>query len=209
MPIYALPEAITYFLIWIDAIKLQAKIRPGLAMDIRFDIKGDRHAAKVVDDFLAADKLITGEADWVWYDQSAEYRRTYVVTVDGIPTGATLELIAYPMLQEQKIYPFTITLNFPPCVERLEVLPSSGGHTNPFKEYSDYDQVIRGSHYHGWEDNKYLAKANDLPKELDIARVLPVEIKAFDSATRWFCQRTNIIIEKHQYLELPPRSWLL
>lgn len=128
-----------------------------------------------------------------------------MVAVDGIPTGATLDATAYPLADH---YPFTITLNFPPCIWRLDYDPPYSSHTNPISNFSEFERVVYGPHYHAWADHSRYAKPNALPRELDWARPLPSSIKKYEHAIRWFCDETNIRLENDQFLELPARGLL-
>jgi hypothetical protein len=169
----------------------------------RFNLSGSRHAREVVDDFLACDKTLEGTADW--QDFGEESRLKWPISVDGILTDASLDATAYPFAG---LYPFTITLNFPPCIWRLEHGPGYLRHDNPLEEMSQFDRTLWGPHYHSWADNRRLAKANALPPELEWARQLPEEIRKFEHAIRWLCGETKIMIRTEQVIELPPKGFL-
>ncbi len=172
-------------------------------MSARFSISGARHAREVVDDFLACDKTLEGTP--VWQEFEEESRIKLPVAADGLITAATLDVTAYPF---ENFYPFTITLNFPPCIWRLEHGPGYLRHDNPFEEMSQFERTLWGAHYHSWVDNRRLAKFNVLPPELEWARSLPNQIRRFEQAIRWFCSETKIIIRNEQILDLPSKGFL-
>lgn len=155
---------------------------------------------------MSQTKYVEGTAGWVAMPNSEEYRLKWPLSVDGIPTNATLDVSAHPMVYH---YPYTITLNFPPCVWRLEHVPPWDGHTNPFEPMSEFDDEVFGPHFHSWSDNSNYAGQSSLPKELERARVLPDTIKTYEQAFRWFCDQTNIILPSNEFVDLPTRERLL
>lgn len=175
-------------------------------MDERFDIHGDKHAAKVIEDFLQADKTVIGTAGWSCDIETEECRASWPVAVDGVPTGARLDVSAYPL---GDYYEFSIMLNFPPCITRLDFVAPFEAHGNPVEDFVRWNPIVWGPHIHLWEDNKRFCTASTLPKELEVAIALPEGIKRFEQAMRHFCDIVNITIASRDIPALPDRRTFL
>jgi hypothetical protein len=174
-------------------------------MTDRFDIKGERHAAKVVAEFLAVTKTAEGMAYWVRDDGSEECRIGWPIAVDGLLTSATLSVTAYPF---DEAHGFTITLNFPPCISRLDFVGPNEAHANPIEDFSRCDAIVYGPHVHLWQDNSRFCTASTLPRELECAIPVPLAVKRYEKAMFWFCDEVNIRFTQEQLLPLPPRNTL-
>jgi hypothetical protein len=171
-----------------------------------FDVGGEEHAAKVVDRFLAATKTLVGRGDWVCEIDTEECRMGWPLAVDGVLTRARLDVSAYPLEQD---YGFTITLNFPPCIMRLDYVPDYEGHTNPVEEYSRWPLIVLGPHIHLWEDNRRFCAASTLPRELLVAMPLANNIRRYEQAMHHFCDIARIQRSNDDLLPLPPRGRLI
>ena len=170
------------------------------------DVKGEKHAASVVAEFLAAPKTIAENSGWVCDPHTDECRIKYLLEIDGIPTSASLDVTSFPMTSSNG---FTITLNAPPCVARLDFDPPEKFHDNPIAAFLTLGSRIYGPHCHYWEDNAHLCDANSLPRELPYARPLPTTIATYRAALYWFCQNVNIIFHNGEFVERPPRGRLI
>lgn len=121
-------------------------------------------------------------------------------------SDAFLNLMYWPNSPEPK---FGIGLNYRVQIARLDFAPNHEWHDNPINRARLLGGArIYGPHYHSWEDNRHLATAAALSRELTCARQLPAQIKRWDQAFRWFCGEVGIVIEA-EVVEPPPRSSLL
>lgn len=157
--------------------------------------------------FLLVEKELQGEQFWGPGNRDEERRISWPISVEGEMFGATLALTAYPDEPEQR---FTITLNLPPCVWRLDMDPDYKRHRNPYDRGERLGtHTISGPNYHSWDDNRHLATPSRLPDKLTCARPLPTGFRTFERALRWFCGETKIILPNNQMVELPPRERLV
>ncbi|TPK58608.1 hypothetical protein FJ930_29660 [Mesorhizobium sp. B2-4-15] len=170
------------------------------------DIKADRHAAEAVADFLAATKTVEGTDGWSCDAHTEECRLKYLLAIDGIPVSASVDIMSFPMSGNNG---FTITLNVPPCIARLDFDPREKFHDNPVGDFSEFESRIYGPHCHAWPDNACLCDSNALPKELSYARPLDPAIMSYQSALFWFCQSVNIVFHNGVFIERPSRGRLL
>ncbi len=171
------------------------------------DIFGAHHpVATLVEKYLAAEKELSGIPNWRAGNRDGEQRAVWAVLLGDVNAG-NLDLTAYP---DEPSLRFTITLNLPPCIWRLDYDPDFKMHTNPPDRVPPLDDfTIRGPNYHAWDDNKHLVNGSSLPAKLKCARRLKENIRRFDSALRWFCGETNIKLPVGPLIDLPPRSRLL
>lgn len=167
---------------------------------------GRDYVSKLIDAFLAAEKTLQGKAAWLG-DGNAERRVRWPLLVGDTVSDAYLQLTAYPNRADQK---FTIALIYRVCVERVDWLPEYEWHDNPLDRADRLGGArLHGPHHHAWADNRHLATAAILPKELHCARLVPRQIRRWEQAFRWFCDGTRIGFEHDQMLDLPPRDKLL
>ena len=165
------------------------------------------YIADTVDAFLLAEKELEGEQHWSPGNRSEERRITWPVLVEGELIGAFLGLTAYPDEPKQR---FTITLNLPPCIWRLDMEPDYKLHRNPYRQAEQLGgHKIAGPNFNSWADNRHLATPARLPDKLTCARALPSTFKTFESAFRWFCGETRIIVPNNQMVSLPLRERLV
>ena len=175
-------------------------------MTDHFDIKGEEHAASVVERFLAVQKTIEGTGDWVCDQQTLKCRLKYALAIDGVIVPQTLDVSHFP---RSDIKGFTITLNFPPCILRLDYDPPEKYHDNPVSFIGGFEARVYGPHFHEWADNSRFCDKTNITDELPYARTLPTNIKSYKAALFWFCDRANIVMTNENYVELPPAEWLL
>ena len=162
--------------------------------------------AQAVEDFLAADKTLVGDGYWVCDPNEDQCRLKFTVARDGLPTASTLEVIDYPLESPRS---FTVTLNLPPCVWRLDFDPPYKAHTNDVPPMHECPRVVYGPHFHPWRLNAKFHKGKTPPDELPLALPLTSGARSFDSALAWFCAETRISIAKLQIPALPPRGRLV
>jgi hypothetical protein len=161
----------------------------------------------MVDALLAADKELAGTAIWEAGNRIGERRLVWPVLIGGQLKGVNLNITAYPNSPPLQ---FGITLNVPPCVWRLDFEHPHAKHRNPLPDAERLGGYrINGSNYHAWADNRHLATAATLPKELECARALPANIQTFEAGLRWFCGETKIRIRNEQMIEFPERTGLI
>lgn len=167
--------------------------------------------ADAVDAFLGAEKSLTGTAKWHDGTGDGDWRTSYVVLAEGEHVGAALDLTAYPHIPtDREDCRFTITLNCPQPIWRIDFEPPDKGHTNPLDRSRFLGEgLVYGPHYHSWPDNRHIATKAMLPKELGCARTLPPQIRRWEQAFRWFCGETGITLPSGAMLELPKRSRLV
>lgn len=163
--------------------------------------------AEAIDQFIAADKTLVGDSGWVCDPNEDQCRLTYTIAVEGVPTGSRLEVIDYPISRPRG---FSVTLNLPPCVWRLDYDPTPGRfHTNDVPEFHECSQQVDGRHYHPWQLNRRFHTGRRPPDELPLALELNEGIKSFESALHWFCGQVNITFGRNQLPSLPPAGRLL
>lgn len=157
-----------------------------------------------IDGYMAADKMLAGSGRWQ-IDFGDHCRRwTRATEVNGELTGIALEVKAYPRKDELE---FRVLLNAARCIWRLDF--ADDGHVNPLTAPERGGIVINGPHYHSWSDNRRYAKPNSLPQKLHVARILPINIRSFDAAFRWFCAETKVFVETADIPVLPKRDTLI
>lgn len=167
---------------------------------------GDDHVAALVDRLLAAEKHLSGVAEWR-EGNAGDMRIRWPLLVGSSISEAALHLTAFPNSSELR---FSIGLVYRVSIARLDFVANHEIHTNPLNRAESLGPYrVRGPHYHAWEDNRHLATAAALPRELKCARVLPPQIRRWDQAFRWFCDLVSINLGGAAVLDLPPRSRLL
>jgi hypothetical protein len=104
---------------------------------------------------------------------------------------------------------FTISLEWPDCVWRLDFEPYYKHHPNPHTEVArlGVEPRIDGPHYYSWADNRHLMRTARIG-QLPVARPFK-KTKKWIPALRWFCGETNIVLPKAEMLDFPPRDRLL
>lgn len=159
-----------------------------------------------IDAFLAAKKTLGGTPEWVVGNRSEERRAVWPVMLNGRSAEATLQATAYP---HEGTLRFTIGLEWPDCIWRLDFEPFYKKHSNPLAEITrlGVEPRLDGPHYHSWADNRHLVKGGRVD-QLPVARSFK-RIKKWDAAMRWFCGETKIVMTKAQMLDFPPRDRLL
>ena len=149
----------------------------------------------LIDGTLTAEKTLAGEPKWE-REEAAEgphnhdaMRWLVPLMIGGELCHHMLTVKAYP---NRKTLMFRIILSFDKAVFRTDFAEDEP-HQNSFDAPSDIAGIIvRGPHYHSWEDNRRFATLNSLPVKLHNARTLPVNIRTFENAYRWFCGAIGI-----------------
>jgi hypothetical protein len=164
------------------------------------------HVADLVDRLLRADKRLQGRPDWREGNPGA-MRIRWPLLVGTSISDAFLHLMHWPNSAEAR---FSIGLNYRVQIARLDFVPPHEWHDNPLDRARFLGGArIRGPHYHSWQDNRHLATAAALSRELTCARQLPAQIRRWDQAFRWFCGEVGIVLGDDPVIEPPPRSSLL
>lgn len=165
----------------------------------------------VADALLAADKELSNPLPaWQTGNRQIEKRLVWPVLVEGEFVGLNLNLTAYPNDADYTDERFTITLNLPPCIWRLDFDPPYKRHRNPpgyGEEMGAF--VVSGPSYHAWADNREFASPTRLPPRLRCARNLPSQIRSLRQAFPWFCDQANIRFSHEQMVDYPPRELLV
>jgi hypothetical protein len=162
---------------------------------------------QIVDRLLAAQKTLVGEADFRGLDgDNRKQRWRKPCAVAGEVTPLELEVQAYPDSMTPK---FRIILIYQKAICRLD-FANNEGHINHMNRPSDLEPgPIDEPHFHAWEDNRRFSTKTSLPTNLANARRLPANVRSFDSAFRWFCGQTHIIVASLEVPALPQRVSLL
>jgi len=163
-----------------------------------------------VDQLLLAQKEILGAPEWNTGAYSGQYRWLAPLGFGGTVTPLNLIVDAFPRSDDLH---FNILITHGRCVMRLEYW-SQSRHNNhrvgrPPLPAGIPAGWIRGPHCHHWRENRALATARTLPIELEFAAPLPVTVRGFHAAFRWFCGEANIICASNQEPNLPTSDTLL
>src|SRR5260370_14819144 len=86
-----------------------------------------------VDAFLAAKKALGGTASWTTVNRPDQRRAVWPVLLMRRSAGATLQATAYP---HESTLRFTIGLESPDCICRVDFEPYYIHHSNPHTEVS-------------------------------------------------------------------------
>lgn len=161
---------------------------------------------KRIDAFLAAKKTLGGTASWTTGNRADERRAVWPVLLNGQSVGASLQATAYP---HESVLRFTIGLEWPDCIWRLDFEPYYKHHANAHTEVQrlSVEPRIDGPHYHAWADNRHLVRGARIG-QLPVARQFK-RIRKWEAAMRWFCGQTNIVMPTSQMLDFPRRDRLL
>jgi hypothetical protein len=158
----------------------------------------------LIDTFLRADKTLAVMGEWKSHQDGDDLRWIAPVELDGEQHGINLVVKFYP---NKPSLEFTILLAATQCIWRLDF--TNTPHQNPLNAPTFQGMLLGEPHYHSWDDNRSLSKANSLSKKLPNARLLPLSIKTFAPAFRWFADGTRIYVESGDIPELPRRESLL
>jgi hypothetical protein len=160
----------------------------------------------VIDVFLTKDKTLVGIGGWRRDTHERSFRWVSPIEVEGELPGLDLTVKAYPRSRRLK---FRTILTYGKAVWRLDYANDSP-HVNSIDRPPDLDiGPITGPHFHSWEDNRRFATANSLPSSLHNARVLPQNLRTFESAFRWFRGETRIVVGSQDMPILPRPETLL
>ena len=152
----------------------------------------------LIDGFLQADKFLAGLPQWVEDPGESCCRWSRPIEVHGEQPGLNFVVKSYP---REKPPQFRILLMAQKCVWRLDV--TNDERLNPLSAPFNPGIPITGPHYHCWADNRVFATVNSLPSKLKNARILKESFRSFDSAFRWFCGETNIVVVTSEIPSLP------
>jgi hypothetical protein len=160
---------------------------------------------ELIDQMLAAEKTLGGVPSWQGA-QRGELRLIIPLEIEAVSCGAHLEIDAYP---NQDPLRFRIMIYSPKCIWRVD-FTTGEPHVNPLDSPPDIPKrQFDRPHYHSWADNRRYCTQNGLPDRLSIARLVPDNLRSFDSTFRWFCGETRIAQPPTGLIELPPRTALL
>ena len=161
----------------------------------------------IVDALLAAEKRLAGDGEWQ-SDREGVKRFIRAVEREGEITPLELVIKAYPRRPQPR---FRLILNMGRAIWRVDFTDEI--HPNPRNlGRPDVDPpmiAIQGPHYHSWADNRRFATATSLPERLKNARILPENVRSYESTFRWFCGATNIALGMGDVPDLPKRDTLI
>jgi len=167
---------------------------------------GDDHVAELVGRLLAVEKRLEGRPSWR-EGNPGDMRIRWPLLVGTSVSEAFLYLAAFPNSRDLR---FTLGLNYRVMIARLDFVPEYEWHDNPLDRiWAVGGPRIYGPHYHAWTDNKYLATAAALPRELTCGRKLPPQIRRWEQAFRWFCDQVGIVLGADEVPGLPSGDLLL
>lgn len=165
-----------------------------------------RPVAELIDSLLAAPKTLGGIPDWREGPYSGEERLIMPLLIDGVSSRAELLVTSYPFFGHSK---FRILICAEKCIWRIDHVFDEP-HINSFNRPSDlHEYDFCEPHYHSWQDNRRFCTYQSLTQKLFNARIMPVDVRSFDSSFRWFCGQTNIEQPPTGLIALPPRRRLL
>jgi len=161
----------------------------------------DRHdsISKAVEALLRSEKTLEGRGQWTM-QENGKARYVRALSVAGEITDARLEIHFYTREKPPK---FNISLLAPSRIWALD-FDEAHKRTNSLNKPSDIPAIVTGPHYHSWEDNRRFATKVSLPSRLLNARPLPHNIRSYENALRWFCDKTNIIL-RNEDIVMPPK----
>lgn len=162
---------------------------------------------EIVDALLAAEKRLAGAGEWQ-SDREGVKRFIRAIERDGEITPLELTVKAYPRRPQPR---FRLILTMGRAVWRVDFTDEL--HTNPRnagrREVDPPMTAIQGPHYHSWQDNRRFSSTTSLPERLRNARLLPDNVRSYESTFRWFCGVTNIALGIGDVPDLPTRDTLI
>lgn len=162
-------------------------------------------SANAIDEYLSAEKVLGGVAQWRQGNGHEDYRIQWPVRFLGEDRGV-LTITFFPNGPTTR---FKIVLSVPPAIWRVD-FDADDRHPNPFSEIEGVPQgLVLGSHMHAWGDNRHLMRGNALPPKLPFARSLPPNIKGLEDCLQWFCEQVNISFQGTTMPPLPSADRLL
>lgn len=155
-----------------------------------------------VDNFLAREKSIAGVGNppqWQPNRDGVGHEIRMPIEVGGVQYGDHLIIWCVP---QAKAFHILIS-RLDACVCRLD-FDDLQGHTNTLFAADDgLPGIVSGRHFHRWSLNTRFVMANGSLEKLKHAEELPVKIRLFDQALRWFCHETNIMLPHDHNITLP------
>jgi hypothetical protein len=157
---------------------------------------------KEVSSFFDAQKQLAGaDMPLAWEpDTNPDERRIKIpISYQGQISGYNLEIKAYSGTGNLC---FAILIVFHVCIARID-FDENDTHTNSFPLPGNLPSIIHGPHFHRWSDNiRFVEDYGKLP-HMKCAEALPVKIKTFDAALRWFCDETRIDLPHGHQIQMP------
>jgi hypothetical protein len=162
----------------------------------------------IIDALLEARKVMIGLGDWFATDRDGQLRwsRPLQDASSGEITGLELIADAYPREPEAT---FKLVLKHGIAVSRVDYGPYES-HLNKGDPLRGVTRgLIIGPHAHLWCDNRPRRPTMALPRELDVAQLLPAKVQGFENAFRWFCGENGIFIRGGDLPTFPRSDTLL
>ncbi|NGM86077.1 hypothetical protein G5B35_02020 [Parapusillimonas sp. SGNA-6] len=154
-----------------------------------------------VDDLLRVAKTIVNVDEppqWQPNRDGTGHEAKLQVAVDGVMYGDVLIIQCVPT---SGAFHFSFT-HSNICVSRLDF--DDGGHTNPLYALdAGVSPIVSGRHFHRWSLNTKFVNANGTLEELKNAEELPIKVRSFDAALRWFCEELNIFLPHDHDITFP------
>lgn len=159
---------------------------------------------KEVGDFLAKSKSLGGiglPVQWQPNRDPAELCIKLPIELEGVVSAQRLIVVYSPASEALR---FSILIVYRVAVCRMD-FDETGGHTNGFGNLEGLPMTIQGSHFHRWSNNIRFVKGNGQLEELDNAEPIPIAIRTFDAALRWFCDEAKIALPHNHNIALPAK----
>lgn len=163
----------------------------------------------LVDEFLSAEKSLTGSGNFSPTEQPDEYEWRRFIVHDGAVADAQLLIIAYPDSPDREFR--LLVLHSDACIARLDfVFKRDGPHINDLRRPMGYPSTpIWAPHYHPWSGNRQLATVDKYPKKLLYAYEIDNKINGLSRAFKWFCNEVKIAFTSNDVPDWPSRERLL
>ncbi|MFO1503563.1 MAG: hypothetical protein U1F39_07075 [Steroidobacteraceae bacterium] len=162
----------------------------------------EQEFALAVDSCMESPKTLAGSDGPSWQQgrDPDELRMKLPLQIAGEQSGAFLMIVAYPEYHSLK---FRIGIEFHgKVVDRLDY-ELDVAHANK----AGFGDLVKGPHWHTWEDNRHLVGSIYKHDKLPIA-ISFTDAQRFDAALRSYCKKRNIEIGHHG-IEFPLRRKLL
>lgn len=143
-----------------------------------------------VDQLLGQEKVLLGTPQWSDGPRTGQLKWKSPLGLRGEVLQSDLMVIAYP---QQPTLTFMLMITYLDiAIGRIDYGDNEEHNNGWYVPEGITRWKIRGPHFHDWRSNKEFAGHAKLPETLKYAKVLPVAVRGFDNAFRWFCAEHRI-----------------